>query len=101
MVNFGLIFFTVALAIGINADEGFIVRLGFDPDILLITTVAFVIAGLTVHRRLTLVISVLLLTAGANAPAEAAAEMGYDPDIALAALFALVFMPVFTRFVRI
>ena len=97
MVQFGLIFFTLCLCIGINADEGFIVRMGFDPDILMIATIAFVITGLVIHRRLMLVVSVILLTVGANAPAEAAARIGYDPDIALSALFALVLIPLLVK----
>jgi hypothetical protein len=99
MVNFGLIFMTLALILGINADQGFIVRLGFDPDLLMIATLAFVITGLVVHRRLALIVTVVLLTVGANAPASAAIEIGYDPDIALAALFALVVLPVLVRWV--
>ncbi|MGE0484172.1 MAG: hypothetical protein AB7Q81_08520 [Gammaproteobacteria bacterium] len=99
MLSFGIVFFALSLALGVNADEGFMARLGFDPDILMITLVAFVVAGLVAHRHLALVVSVVLLAAGANLPPTTAAGLGYDPDIALAALFALVTVPFFVRLV--
>lgn len=101
MLNFGLVFFTLMLCLGINADEGFIHRMGFDPDLLMVAALAFVVTGLIVHRRLMLIVTVMLLTLGANAPAEAAAIMGYDPDIVLAALFAIVALPLLGRFVKL
>ena len=99
MVNFGFVFMTLALILGINADDGLIVRLGFDPGLLMVTAIAFVITGLIVHRRLMLIVSVLLLTIWANAPALAAAKLNYDPDIALVALFALIVLPLFERWI--
>ncbi|MCP5200084.1 MAG: hypothetical protein H6977_08720 [Gammaproteobacteria bacterium] len=97
MLSFGLVFFAVSLAVGVNADEGFIARLGFDPDILAITLVAFVLTGLVAHRHLALVVAVVLLVGGANVPVAVALELGYDPDVALAALFALVTVPFVAR----
>ena len=99
MVKFGFVFFTLVLCLGINADAGVIARFGFDPDVLRITALAFIVTGLVAHRHMALIITVVLLTVGANVPASAAAEMGYDPDVALAALFALVALPFVVRWI--
>ena len=73
--------------------------MGFQPDLLMIATLAFVITGLIVHRRLMIIVLVFGLIMGANLPAAAAMDMGYDPDILVAALFAVVTAPLITRFV--
>lgn len=97
MLNFGLVFMTLSLSLGVNLEEGFLRRLGFDPDVLMLAVVAFVISGLVVHRRLALIVVVVLLAIGANAPPGVAESLGYDPDIALAALFGVVTVPYMAR----
>lgn len=93
MLRFALIFLTLLMSIGVNLDDGFLVRLGVDPDILMAALTAFVIAGLILHHRLALIVLVVLLTLGANVPAEYAASWGYDPDYLLGALVAIVVSP--------
>ncbi len=100
MINFGLIFISMSLTLGMNANDGFLQRMGFDPDILMFTAIAFVITGLIAHRRLALIVVVVLLTISANVPMEEALRIGYDPDVALAALFAIVAAPYFARFIE-
>ncbi|MFQ5658779.1 MAG: hypothetical protein ACE5GZ_00005, partial [Gammaproteobacteria bacterium] len=73
--------------------EGFLARLGVNPNILLVALLAFIITGLIVHRHLALIIMVTLMAVGANVPATTAATAGYDPDYLLAGLAALVFAP--------
>ena len=99
MINFGLIFMGMSLTLGMNIEAGFLQRLGFDANILMITAIAFAITGLIAHRRLALIVTVVVLTISANVPAGEALRMGYDPDVALAALFALVTVPYFAKFV--
>jgi len=97
MLSFGLVFFTLSLSIGVNLSDGFLARMGFDPNLLMAAAVAFVITGLIVHRHLALVVSVVLLTIGANLPAATAASIGYDPDFMLAGLIAVVLLPLTRR----
>ena len=97
MINFGFVFITLSLTIGVNLEDGFLNRMGFQPDVLVIGAVAFVITGLIVHRHLALIVLVVALILGANVPAEVATGIGYNPDMMVAALFAIVIAPLFTR----
>ena len=99
MINFGFIFICMSLTVGMNAEQGFLQRMGFDSDILMITAIAFVVTGLIAHRCLALIAVVVLLTLSANVPVEEALRLGYDPDVCLAALFALVTVPYFAKLV--
>ena len=99
MFNIGFVFFSLTLGLGMNIEEGFLKRLGFDPDILMITAIAFVVTRLIAHRRLALIVAVILLTLGANVPQEEAARLGYDPDVLLAALFALITILYFAKWI--
>ncbi len=99
MVSFGLVFLTLTLSIGANLEDGFLARLGLDPNILLATLVALVITGLVAHQRLALVVLVVLMTVAANLPAELALSIGYDPDYVLAGLVAVVTTPWIRRIV--
>lgn len=93
MLRFGLVFLTVFISIGINLDSGFLMRMGFDPNILTVTLIALIITGLIAYGRLTLVILVIAMVMAANVPNETAITMGYDPDYILAALVAIVIAP--------
>jgi len=97
MLSFGLVFFTLSLGIGVNLSDGFLARMGSDPNLLMAAAVAFVITGLIVHRHLALVVSVVLLTIGANLPAATAASIGYDPDFMLVGVIAVVLLPLTRR----
>ena len=92
MLNFGLIFVTLSMSIGANLSDGFLIRLGFDPSILLAGLVALVLTGLIAHRSLALIVLIVMVTIGANLPLDTATEMGYDPDYLLAALVAMPFV---------
>jgi len=93
MLRFGLVFFAMFLSIATNLSDGMLARMGFDPDILMATTIAFVVTGLIHHRRLALICLVLGLTIGANVPPPVADSLGYDPNYMVAALLAVVFSP--------
>ena len=100
MLNFGFVFFGLAVSFGMNIEEGFLNRLGFDLDILMVTAIAFVVTGLIAHRSLALIVAVILLTLGANVPPEEAARLGYDPDILVAALFVLITIPYIKKWIH-
>jgi hypothetical protein len=97
MLKFALVFLTLCLSVGANLSEGFLARMGFDPDFLMVALIAFVLTGLITHRHLALIVLVVLLTIGANASAEFAESLGYEPDYLVAALAALVFTPYLNR----
>ena len=97
MLNFGLVFFALSLSIGVNLSDGFLARLGFDPNFLLASLVAMVLTGLVAHRSLAVIALIVLVTIGANLPLATAAEIGYDPDFLLATLVAIVVLPYVTR----
>lgn len=93
MKQFTLIALILTVIIGANMREGIIGRIGFEPNILLATLIALVIAGLVVHRRILFVVIVIGLVIAANMPTSYALAIGYDPDYMLAALIALVLTP--------
>jgi len=70
-----------------------ITRLGFDANYLFAALVAVAITGLIVHRRVLLVLLVILSTIGANLPVGIADQLGLDRDILLATLIALIVIP--------
>ena len=94
MLRFGLVFLTLTMSIGVNLDEGFLARLGVDPNILLVALIALITTGLIVNRHLALIVLITVMAIGANVPIESAVEMGYDPDYILAGLIALIFAPI-------
>jgi hypothetical protein len=100
MVKHGLIFLVVVLVLAVNTPEGFLVRLGFDPNILMITLIALVITGLVAQRNLALVVLVVLLIVGANLPPETAESLGVNPDYLLATLIGLVLAPIVIRYMQ-
>ncbi len=93
MGRFILVFLTMLMSIGVNLDEGFLVRLGIDPNILYVALISFVVTGLIAHRHLALIVIIFIMAYAANVPIEAAANMGYDPDYILAGLVAIIFAP--------
>ena len=70
-----------------------ITRLGLDANYLLAALISMAIAGLLVHRRMLLVILVLLCTLGANLPEDVIGHLGLDRDILFATLVALIVAP--------
>jgi hypothetical protein len=93
MIKLTIISLTMFMSIGANLSDGIMHRLGFDPDILLVALVAFVVAGMIYHRNIALVVLVVLMTAGANVSEQTALSIGYNPDYLLAGLIALVVAP--------
>ena len=89
-VLFALICF---LSIAINMPDSMITRLGLDTNYLFAALAAIVIAGLSVHRSMLLVILILTCTVGANLPQEMAVYLGLDRDILFATLIALIVVP--------
>jgi len=94
MLRFGLVFLVLTMSIGVNLDEGFLARLGVDPNILLVALIALITTGLIVNRHLALIVVVTVMAMGANVPIESAIAMGYDPDYLLAGLIALILAPI-------
>ena len=70
-----------------------ITRLGFDANYLLAALAAIAITGLIVHRRMLLVVLVLVCTVGANLPDSFVESLGLNRDILLATLIALIVVP--------
>jgi len=93
MIKFAIVSLTMMMSIGANLSDGFIARLGFDPDILLVTLIAFVVTGMIYHHHIALVVLVVLMTVGANVSEETALSMGYNPDYLLAGLITFVITP--------
>ncbi len=93
MIKFTMTLLTLSMSIGANLSEGFMHRLGIDPEILLASLIAFVLTALIYHRHIALIILVVLMTLGANVSDETALAMGYDPNYLLAGLIALVILP--------
>ena len=93
MIKLAIISLTMFMSIGANLADGFMYRLGFDPDILFVALIAFVIAGMIACRNIALIVIVVLLTIGANISEETALSIGYDPDYLLMGLITLVFVP--------
>ena len=89
-ILFSLIIF---LSIAINMPDSMIARLGFDANYLFAALAAIVIAGLSVHRSMFLVVLILTCTIGANLPESVADHIGLDRDILFATLIALVIVP--------
>ncbi len=97
MIKLTIVTLTMFMSIGANLSDGFMSRLGFDPDILLAALVAFVIAGMIAHHKIALIVLVVILTLGANVSEETALAMGYDPDYLLLGLILLVLTPFVCR----
>ena len=97
MIKLSITSLTMFMSLGANLSDGIMFRLGIDPDILLITLIAFVVAGMIYHHNIALVVLVVLMTIGANVSEETALSMGYHPDYLLAGLVALVFLPFVCR----
>ena len=89
-ILFTLIIF---MSIAINMPDSMIARLGLDANYLFAALAAIVIAGLSVHRSMLLVILILTCTVGANLPHEWAGRIGLDRDILFATLIALIIVP--------
>lgn len=99
MAKFLIVSLTLLMSIGANLSEGFLYRLGIDPDILLASLIAFVVTGLIYHRHIALIVLVVLMTVAANVSDTTAATYGYSPDFMLAGLIALVLAPFFSEHV--
>ena len=94
MLQAGLVFIISFLSIAINLPDSMIARLGFDPDYLMAALVAVAITGLTLHRRMLLVVLVVFCSIAANLPAEVVHGWGLDKDYIIATLAVLVLLPV-------
>jgi len=101
MARFLLVFLVFIMTIGVNVDEGFLVRMGIDPNILLVSLIAFVVTGLIVHRHLAFISLTVLMSIGANVSAETASQIGYDPDYMLVGLVTLVLLPLVVHYLEI
>jgi hypothetical protein len=89
-----LIFFIIImLSIGINLGQHILDRLNVDRNILLITLIAIVIAGLLAQRHLLFITLVGGLTVAINLPAEILNQNHVSPDMLFATLVAVIITP--------
>lgn len=95
-LKFFLFALIIFLSIAINLPDSMIARLGLDANYLFAALTAIVIAGLSAHRSMLLVILILVCTIGANLPETVTEHMGLDRDILFATLVALVIVPFMT-----
>ena len=93
LARFFLFTLIIFMSIAINLPDSMIVRLGLDANYLLAALVAIVIAALSLHRSMLLVLLILACTIGANIPVSMAEYVGIDRDILFATLVALVIVP--------
>ena len=100
-MKFVALFLVIFMSVIINLPDGYLVRLGIDANIMMAALAAIVIAGLTMHRRLALIVLVVLLSVGANLPESATEVIGVNRDFLLAGLIALLLVPFFARFTGI
>jgi len=96
-MKFIALFLVIFMSVVINLPDGYIARLGIDANIIMATLVALVLAGLTMHRRLALIVLVIGLSLGANLPESAAESIGVNRDYLLVGLVAFVLLPFFAR----
>lgn len=92
-MKFILVFLVTFMVVAANMEEGMIASLGFDPDILKVALVAFVLTGLIFYHNIALVLLVILLAVGANLPQETLNGFGIDRYALIATLIALVALP--------
>ena len=97
MVKFTLVVLPMFMSVGANLSEGFLFRLGIDPDILLVALIAFVVTGMIYHHPIALIVLVVLMSFAANVSQETALAMGYNPDYMLAGLVAIVVTPFISK----
>mgnify|MGYP001567333227 FL=1 len=97
MKRFVLVFLTLAMVLAINLPGGMLSQFGANPNVLIATLAAVVIAGLIANEHLGLVVVVIATAVAANVPKEVAASIGYDRDIMLALLVGLVLLPFVAR----
>ncbi len=82
----------------LNMSDSFIVRLGFEPNYLLVVGVSLLIAWLTMNQNILIIVVVLILALSTCVPEETAASFGYDRDVMLAALVAVIMLPIVREF---
>jgi len=93
LARFFLFALVIFMSIAINLPDSMIARLGLDANYLLAALVAMVIAALSVHRSMLLILLILACAIGANISADVAEYIGVDRDILLATLISLVVVP--------
>jgi len=93
LARFFLFALVIFMSIAINLPDSMIARLGLDANYLLAALVAMVIAALSVHRSMLLILLSLACAIGANISADVAEYIGVDRDILLATLISLVVVP--------
>ncbi len=98
-LKIALIFLILFLSIAVNLEDNVVARVGLDPNYLMMTLVAVVIAGLIAHRSMMLITLVLFLSIGANMPADLMLDYGIDRDYLTGVLVAVVIVPLLARFI--
>ncbi len=84
-----IVFVVVLLSVAVNLPDGMIARVGVDANWLLAALVAWVIAALVYHRRMAMIVIVVVLSFGANLPF----DLGIDRDILAGTLVAVLSVP--------
>ncbi len=94
------VFVMTLMTVAVNVDDNVVARLGFEQNYLIMALFAVVIAGLTVHRNLLLIVLVLALSTAANMPEHFMLNFGLDRDYFTGVLVAVVLVPVIGRFIE-
>ncbi len=97
MLRYVLVFLVTVMAIGVNAPDSMLVRMGLNANALFITLAGIVLAGLIAYRGLAAIVAMLALVAGANMPEALAAQYGINRDYLLATLVAVVCIPIIKK----
>ena len=91
-----LVFVVMLMTIGVNIPEGMIARLGLDPNWLKAALAAWILTALVIHRRMALIVVVVLMSLLVNAPF----DIGINKDILLAGLVGVVLTPYVASWLR-
>ena len=83
----------IFLLLGVSIANAMLTQLGLQDNYVLMFSIAFVVAGLTLSRNIFLLLAVLLGVLAFNQPDEWLARFYLDKDLLLAAIIALIMVP--------
>jgi len=95
-MKFLLVFLVMLMSIGVNLPAGALARMGLDPTWLLAALAAWIVTALVIHRRMALIVMVVLMSLVANMPM----DVGIDKDVLLGTLLAVVLTPYLARWLE-
>ena len=93
-----LVFLMSFLTAGITLARETLAHFGVDTNVLLVTLIAIVIAGLLAHRKLLLVVLVCGMSLTINLPPEILQSHGIKKDVLVIVLMTIIVLPIITKF---